>query len=187
MICGRRVTASHRRVPHYSRVADAELLIPTSTHAAAVRLQRYVENIVNHERQCFVGIGALHARSISPPLESASSRKEIWTPSTKFPKLRLDRFIRFCTAHRPRYMRHVCERTASTHCMRALRSNNAGGSSAECVRDGKRIATVWCLSVCLSRFYPRDAILARVLAMAMCPCLSVCLSQVSVLSKRMGR
>jgi len=125
------------------------------------------------------GLGALHARSVSPPLESASSRKEIWTPSTKFPKLRLDRFIRFCTAHRPRYMRHVCERAASTHCMRALRSNNAGGSSAECVRDGKRIATVWCLSVCLSRFYPRDAILARVLAMAMCPCLSVCLSVTS--------
>ena len=73
-------------------------------------------------------------------------------------------------------MRHVCERAASTHCMRALRSNNAGGSSAECVRDGKRIATVWCLSVCLSRFYPRDAILARVLAVALWPCLSVCLS-----------
>jgi len=34
-------------------------------------------------------------------------------------------------------------------------------------------------------FYPPDAMLARVLAMALCPCLSVCLSQVSVLSKGM--
>jgi len=57
-----------------------------------------------------------------------------------------------------------------TACGRCMRSNNDGGSSAECVRDGKRIATVWCLSVCLSCFYPRDAILARVLAMALCPC-----------------
>ena len=34
--------------------------------------------------------------------------------------------------------------------------------------------------------YPRDAALARVLAMALCLCLSVCLSQVSVLSKGMN-
>jgi len=32
-------------------------------------------------------------------------------------------------------------------------------------------------------FYPRDTVLARVLAMALCPSLCVCLSQVGVLSK----
>ena len=38
-------------------------------------------------------------------------------------------------------------------------------------------------------FYPRDAMIARVLAMALCPCLcvSVCLSQVGVLLKWLDR
>jgi len=41
----------------------------------------------------------------------------------------------------------------------------------------------------MDRFYPRDAMIARVLAMALCPCLcvSVCLSQVGVLWKWMDR
>jgi len=34
--------------------------------------------------------------------------------------------------------------------------------------------------------HPRDAMLARLLAMALCPSVSVCLSQVGVLSKRMN-
>jgi len=41
-----------------------------------------------------------------------------------------------------------------------------------------------CLDRFLWIFYPRDAMLARVLAL--CPCLSVCLSQVGVLSKGMN-
>ena len=35
-------------------------------------------------------------------------------------------------------------------------------------------------------FCPRDAMIARVLAMALCLCLSVCLSQVVVLLKRLN-
>jgi len=45
-------------------------------------------------------------------------------------------------------------------------------------------------SACLSRFYPRDAMLAPVLAMALCPCLSasvsVCLSCLSVCLSKVG-
>jgi len=42
--------------------------------------------------------------------------------------------------------------------------------------------------ICLDHFYPCYAILARVLAMALCPsvCVCVCLAQVGVLSKRMN-
>ena len=35
-------------------------------------------------------------------------------------------------------------------------------------------------------FYPRDAVLARLLAMALCLCLSHCLSRVGVLSNRLN-